>query len=45
MREWYRRLERFLVYSKYNANSVGTTDLMGTNGRPRHNMGVIIVIL
>lgn len=34
LREWYRRLERFLVYSKYNANAVGTTDLMGTNGRP-----------
>lgn len=34
MREWYRRLERFLVYSKYNANAVGTTDLIGTNGRP-----------
>lgn len=34
MREWYRRLERFLIYSKYNANAVGTTDLMGSNGRP-----------
>lgn len=34
MREWYRRLERFLVYSKFNANAVGTTDLMGSNGRP-----------
>ena len=34
MREWYKRLERQLVYSKYNANADGTTDLMGTNGRP-----------
>lgn len=34
MREWYKRLERQLVYSKYNANQDGTTSLMGTNGRP-----------
>lgn len=34
LREWYKRVERFLVYSKYNANPDGTTDLMGTNGRP-----------
>ena len=34
MREWYKRLERQLVYEKYNANQDGTTDLMGTNGRP-----------
>lgn len=34
MREWYKRMERFLVYSKYNAQADGTTDLMGTNGRP-----------
>lgn len=34
MREWYKRLERQLVYSRYNANPDGTTDLMGTNGRP-----------
>lgn len=33
-REWNKRLERQLVYSKYNANPDGTTDLMGTNGRP-----------
>ncbi len=33
-REWFKRLEGMLVYSKYNANSDGTTDLMGTNGRP-----------
>lgn len=34
MREWMKRLDRQLVYSKYNANPDGTTDLMGTNGRP-----------
>ena len=34
MREWEKRLERQLVYSHYNANADGTTDLMGTNGRP-----------
>jgi hypothetical protein len=34
MREWFKRLERQLVYSRYNANPDGTTDLMGTNGRP-----------
>lgn len=34
MREWYKRMERQLVYSKYNANQDGTVDLMGTNGRP-----------
>ena len=34
MREWNKRLERLLVYSRYNANPDGTTDLMGTNGRP-----------
>lgn len=57
MREWYKRLERQLVYSKYNANADGTTDLMGTNGRPKRNimtrvlvsllrkMGVKVVIL
>ena len=34
LREWKKREERFLIYSKYNANPDGTTDLMGTNGRP-----------
>jgi hypothetical protein len=34
IREWYKRLERFLIYSRYNANPDGTTDLMGQNGRP-----------
>jgi hypothetical protein len=34
LREWYRRLERQLVYAKYNANQDGSTELMGTNGRP-----------
>jgi hypothetical protein len=34
LREWKKREERLLVYSKYNAKPDGTTDLMGTNGRP-----------
>ena len=34
MRQWYDTIERYSVYSKYNANADGTTDLMGTNGRP-----------
>lgn len=34
LREWTSRIERFLVYSKYNAQPDGTTDLMGTSGRP-----------
>lgn len=34
MRQWYETIERYSVYSKYNANADGTTDLMGTNGRP-----------
>lgn len=44
LREWKKREERFLIYSKYNANPDGTTDLMGTNGRPKL-MGIIVVIL
>lgn len=34
LREWVKRTDRQLVYSKYNANPDGTTDLVGTNGRP-----------
>jgi len=34
LRQWYKTIDRFLVYSKYNANPDGTTDLKGTNGRP-----------
>jgi len=34
LRQWYQTMDRFLVYSKYNANPDGTTDLKGTNGRP-----------
>ena len=34
LRQWYDTIERYSVYSKYNANADGTTDLMGTNGRP-----------
>lgn len=34
LRQWYNTIDRQLVYSKFNANQDGTTDLMGTNGRP-----------
>lgn len=34
LRQWNETIERYSVYSKYNANSDGTTDLIGTNGRP-----------
>ena len=33
LRQWYETIERFSVYSKFNANQDGTTDLKGTNGR------------
>lgn len=34
LRQWYTTIDRQLVYSKFNANADGTTDLVGTNGRP-----------
>ena len=34
MREWYRRLERGLVYNKCNVNKDGSCNLKGKNGRP-----------
>ncbi len=34
LRQWYETIERFCVYSKFNANQDGTTALKGTNGRP-----------
>lgn len=34
MRQWYEMIERFSVYSKYNANQDGTVNIKGTNGRP-----------
>lgn len=34
LRQWYNTIDRQLVYSKYNSNADGTTDLIGTNGRP-----------
>lgn len=34
LREWYKRMERMLIYGKYNATADGTVALMGTNGRP-----------
>ena len=35
LRQWYNTIDRFLVYSQYNANSNGTVDLKGSNGRPK----------
>lgn len=32
--QWYRELDRSLMYSIYNANANGTTDLVGETGRP-----------
>ena len=34
LRQWYETIERFSIYSKYNANADGTVSLKGTNGRP-----------
>lgn len=34
LRQWYNTIDRQLVYSKFNANADGTTDLVGSNGRP-----------
>ena len=34
MREWSKRCERMMVYSKSNVNKDGSTSLLGTNGRP-----------
>lgn len=34
LREWYARMERFLVYAQSNVNKDGTCNLKGTNGRP-----------
>ena len=34
LRQWYERLDRMTVYSKFNANADGTVNLIGTNGRP-----------
>ena len=35
MREWYRRLERGLVYNVINVNKDGSCNLKGKNGRPK----------
>lgn len=34
LRQWYERLDRQTMYSKFNANADGTVNLQGTNGRP-----------
>ena len=34
LRQWYERVDRMTMYSKYNADSKGIVHLQGTNGRP-----------
>jgi hypothetical protein len=34
LRQWYERIDRMTMYSKFNAKSDGTVSLQGTNGRP-----------
>ena len=34
MRQWYERIDKMTMYSKYNANVNGTVDLKGSSGRP-----------
>ncbi len=34
MREWYKRIERALVYNQSNVNKDGSCNLKGKNGRP-----------
>lgn len=34
MRQWFERIDRQTMYSKFNANADGTVTLRGTNGRP-----------
>ena len=34
MREWYKRMERALVYNQNNVNKDGSCNLKGANGRP-----------
>ena len=34
LRQWYQTIDRFLVYSKYNARPDGTVNVKGSNGRP-----------
>ena len=34
LRQWYERIDRWTMYSKYNTSLDGQTNLSGTNGRP-----------
>ena len=34
LRQWYERVDRMTMYSKFNADSTGEVSLQGTNGRP-----------
>ena len=51
LREWKKREEKALLFSKSNRNADGTYGLKGTNGRPKFKtstilrMGIRVVIL
>ena len=34
LRQWYERVDRMTMYSKFNAKADGSVSLVGTNGRP-----------
>lgn len=34
LRQWYRTIDYYLMYSQYNADPQGVVNLKGTNGRP-----------
>ena len=34
LRQWYERIDRMCMYSKFNAKTDGSVSLVGTNGRP-----------
>jgi hypothetical protein len=34
LRQWYERVDRMTMYSKFNADADGTVSVIGTNGRP-----------
>jgi hypothetical protein len=34
LRQWYERVDRMTMYSKFNAKTDGSVSLQGTNGRP-----------
>lgn len=34
LKQWYKTIDKTLMYGEYNARPNGTVDLLGTNGRP-----------